>query len=1009
MRINYLKMAAFGPFSGEEYIDFGSLNQKGLFLLTGPTGVGKTSIFDAICFALYGQTSGTESSTDKARSLYADEFTKTFVELSFVVNGHDYFIHREPTQLIKSKRSVIESKHNVIFTADGKDYTKVSEANKKIVEILGLSIEQFRQIVMIPQGEFVKLLNSPTSEKEIIFRRIFNTSNISKFQEILQARFQEKNKALKNKNDVIINRLNGVKIDSDFTANLKVENLSASLEYLYNANQENEKRIVNLRDEVKNLETEVLFLDEKYNSIKKTNEGIRAYRKSYSDSKQLDYSCYKEKKLKEDNYVLSKDINTLIKSNDVFLKDNIKSKNSMNDNTIMLNSLNQKKDEVLKEKEILLSKQSVLDSNKIEVNRLRQELSELDKKLRIENEVDNLSLRLKEKDNAINSYSQKIEAIDHNIEVDRQALKECEAFLDKEEAISDKLKQCEIAVRLMEEDRKLFKEKIDLKRTLESKNIEKIVAHKDFLDKESIANKYEKIFINNSAYYIASHLKEDEACPVCGSTFHPRLQNSLNSEVTEELVNEARMLQHKAQNVLSKYEIEIKNIMERIELLDKAIFDKGYSSYDEFINCLKDKMDTLDELKKQKNLITNTKKKSKDLSSAIEQSNRNKEAYQKIILTIQEEIKNITNEIYQKKEQIVGFIKRDRNELIKEIDELNQVIREFEAEVKKNQEEITEVEKRISSLTATNISLMEMIKDNDDKILTNQKKIDTLSSRLQGDYHDYLMSDNEYRELVNYLRSFESRKAAIDRMLVEFDQYKDKEEIDQIPFENELKEKRNKQIEINKEYGILLKEHQANVIIYNDANKLYKESQEDYKSLARLLAISNTAKGNNSNKLSFERYILSIYFDSCLAQANYIFRVLTNNRYDLVRREERSGNAQIGLDLDVIDYYTGKRRDVKTLSGGESFKAALSLALGLSDIIGQRSSGIEINMMFIDEGFGSLDSESLDVALNVLADLKSNGRTIGIISHVGELMKRIDSKIIIEGSSRGSKIKDIIC
>ena len=920
MRPIKLTLSAFGPYAGKMEFDFDKLGTGGLYLITGDTGAGKTTIFDAITYALYGDPSGNNREVSMFRSKYADIKTPTFVRLVFNYKGKEYTIERNPEYERAAQRGSGLTKQTAgveLILPDGKPLTKTKEVDNAINNIIGINREQFCQIAMIAQGDFLKLLISPTKDRIEIFRHIFKTKLYSDLQD-----------RLKSELSVLNNDCSKIK-----------------------------------------------------QSISQYISGINC-----SDSSLLSLDVTKAKKgdLPTDECIL------LIEN--LLSEDTLAEKKADNAITEIEKQLDILKINIERGKTYLRAKQD-FDQNEINISKLTEEMLSLTKALEEEQKKNSLQNDLAKASAAIEAQlleydelSQKESAFKNNalnIEKNNAALtknnKEIEVLKAQIESLTEESKTLQKSGEqkiLFANQKALHKESLSKLDTLlkSMENLKKIDAQykdaaKKYEAKKAAANeikisydlKYD-LYLDAQAGILAETLVDNMPCPVCGSTSHP--QKAI-----------------KPTDVPKKDELDIlkaklaKADDEKTEANKESAKLKGMreEKKDSTVSSIKELLGDID----MNNATYITKAKINELESNIAVLDQK----------IQAEEKNIA-----RKEYIENELPKSRTKL----EDL--------------QKGITSISNEISALSSKNDSLNAGIIDLKSKLRFSSRleanneiqKNNAMISKIKRDIE--LASEREKECSVN-LASAKTRREEL------FKQIEGKQEIDLEAENNNLSELERNKIQLDKK-----KQNIHSRIVNNRSNcdNIKQKSSELIaieKKYTWVKALSDTANGNitGKDKIMLETYIQMHYFDRIISRANTRLMIMTGGQYDLIRREEAlSKVGQSGLDLDVIDHYNGTTRSVKSLSGGESFKASLALALGLSDEIQSSAGGIQLDTMFIDEGFGSLDEDSLSQAMNALASLASGNKLIGIISHVGELKQKIDKQIVVKKDKTGGSKAEII-
>ena len=921
MRPIKLKITGFGPYAGVTEIDFNKLGNGGLYLITGDTGAGKTTIFDAITYALYGNPSGNNREVSMFRSQYADPSTPTEVELLFSYYGKEYLVRRNPEYERANKRGegTTRQRAGAEFVAPGAaPITVIKEVDQAIRDVIGIDRNQFCQIAMIAQGDFLKLLLAPTRERMEIFRHIFKTELYANLQERLKREAGSLGDECQNIRNSIAQYIRGItcekeeedypKVEEAWQGKLVMEDILALLERLIEKDckkeEELEEEKARKQKELDQIKAELIKAEELLLAQKELERKELLLQKLQEEEKSCE-NRYRELKEKEP---LSKEYTEKAAGIQASLPDY---------------------DELDSRKKLLRDNQLLLEQKRKQIAATEQRI------IKLEEEAESLT---KEEKNLQTAGEEKIR-------------------LENERAATE------------EKGKKLSALRKNIGNLEEIKS-DYLLALKDYESKSEITKASEeeygrknKAYLDAQAGILAETLKEGEACPVCGSLTHPKTALKPEDAPTKEEVEALRETAAKANEQLTA-------ASEKAGSLKGALKEKEESVSAEV-------GELLGQIPEEGLEITLKKK--------IEQL---QDLWKKLTAGIKEVVE-----------------KEERKKQIEKL--LPEKLQELEAERKK----LTEYK--------------DILKTKEGEISVLEIRVKELEEKLA------FASKNQAREMMDKLRGFveelqKNLEAAAKK------QNSCKEEIAAV---KSAKEEIRKTLEENKEVcregaieqkvqaeevlkTIILKE--KNIHSRMTANKASLENirlkgQElitTENKYAWVKALSNTANGNISGKekIMLETYIQMDYFDRIIHRANTRLMIMTDGQYDLVRsREALTKQGQSGLDLNVIDHYNGSERSVKTLSGGESFKASLALALGLSDEIQASCGGIKLETMFVDEGFGSLDEDSLSQAMKALTSLADNNKLVGIISHVGELKQKIDKQIkVVKDKSGGSRVEIIV-
>ena len=920
MRPLKLTLSAFGPYAGKTDFDFDKLGTGGLYLITGDTGAGKTTIFDAITYALYGDPSGNNREVSMFRSKYADLETPTFVKLTFKYKDNEYTVKRNPEYERASQRGSGVTKQTAgveLTLPDGKVLTKTKEVDTAIKNIMGIDKNQFCQIAMIAQGDFLKLLLAPTKDRIEIFRHIFKTKLYSDLQNKLKQEASSLDNNCSKIRQSITQYISGINCDESSLHCVQVSKAK-------NSELPIDECILLLEN----------LLAEDSQSEEKTAEKILNIEKQADTIKlniQQGESISRAKILLEQTQALLEKLSsekiTLAAALDEENKKSVEIEKLTKDSATISAQLPEY-DELSQKQSALAKNISLIEKNNLTLNKAKTDIDTL------KSQIESLNAEAKTLEKC---GEQKI-ILENNILSLNDRLSKLQQLLQSMEALKKNHEEHKKAVQI-------YKEK---KSNVDSLDASYKEGHKLYLDAQ--------------AGILAESLEENMPCPVCGSLSHPKKASKPVDVPTKEELDTL-------QNRLSAANKEVEHASQVAGKLNGAINEKMEAT----LTSIKELLGDI------------------NMNSATDIAKEN-------ISELQSKIKSINSEIEQLRKNISrkDIIEKILPQSTKRLEELQDSINTISNTVTTYTSDNKAIEERIESLKSkllfsSKLEADAKIKSNNDTVLKIQNAIELATKRL-----------NECNEK---LASTTATKAELSKQL------DGKEEINLDNEKNKLYE-----LESNIKRLRAYKEEIHSRIVNNQSN--YKniklksdELIEAEKQYTIVKSLSDTANGNitGKDKIMLETYIQMHYFDRIISRANARLVIMTGGQYDLVRRKEAASKmGQSGLDLDVIDHYNGTERSVKSLSGGESFKASLALALGLSDEIQSSAGGIQLDTMFIDEGFGSLDEDSLAQAMNALASLASSNKLIGIISHVGELKQKIDKQIIVKKDKTGGSRAEII-
>ncbi len=1015
MRPIKLELQAFGPFKEKVIIDFNQFLDEGLFLITGPTGSGKTSLFDAILYALYGQLSNSDKNllaANTMKSQHADDDTLSYVKLVFESRSKTYTIYRQPAQTIMGKRGrYIEDVNKVKLTSEHLILERADDVKKEIEEIIGLSADQFKQIVLLPQGEFKKLLFSASNEKEKIFRDIFETQAIEKFTLDLKSRVDELRKqnthSLLKLKTFLSSMINN---DESFENRVELEQFDEIIDILRQTIQTNQQQIKQLHHQLDDLEKnihqigqqiqiekEMDHFQKQAQQLQQNLENIQTLSERINKGKliieanklkrQVDAHHVKVEKLKEELIQLEQQQLTTSKDIDKSHHERL---------------LNEKDLELIPswKKEIEATQTQLNQIEKLTSLIYKEENHQKTKQSFMLN-VDALNSKSIKMKNQLNDLSSKLEKI-NEAEINRiEVTKNIDDLNTKLESYTNTLNQLKKVDSLMHQ------------RTIEKNMFEQFSASFNDLSKQ--VSDAQILLQSQQAALLAKELKPQQPCPVCGSLHHPNLavlsDESINQEEVDQLYQELQVVLAKKASSQQLMESLSQQIITELELLN--IQETSVSAHVERIHSLqsvsiKEKEREQNKLNKLNQLI-DQKEATIEQKEKLEKQGQQFELEMASILGQVNELDNQLKEIVEEKKMVGEVEIHQKQTLMDRVDTYQKRIDQAQSNKEGIKDKLNVLDNQMTRIKST----QEILKQNllnqlQEKQLIQQQFDDYLVNyALSLDDLDQAMSleaiqkaekevsdfNLNYQTVVKQLQAANEKRALLEVI-----------EVHPLDKEFELKQKR---VALNEQLTKIQAnlENQQHVLTSVEMeHQQYKQIKEDLNNYGPL---SEVALGNKENGyLSFERYVLSSYFEEVLHYANLRLYDMSQQRYKLiVAREVDSRKRSAGLDLEVFDHYTSSTRSVKSLSGGETFNASLSLALGLSDVITQKSGGVQLETLFIDEGFGALDAQALDLAIETLFELNQSGRVVGIISHVSELKERIPSQIQVEKTASGSYVK----
>lgn len=937
MRPLNLTMSAFGPYAGEQKLPLEKLGDNGLYLITGDTGAGKTTIFDAICYALYDAPSGVNRDSKMLRSTYAATDTETFVELVFEHRGEEYKIKRWPEQERAKKRgegTKIDSAKVEYLRPDGVVISDRKVVAEQIKNLLGVDRSQFTQISMLAQGDFLKLLLASTDDRRKIFSELFHTAKYGELQAALQKETAEIRRTRDDMKKSIDQYVSGIVCHEDDVLSIKVDKAKAG--GLLTAD------IVELIDTLIANDTEAADVHEKkYNEIDNQKEELD---KLIGKTQELD-----------------------------------RSKKELDKAKVSLEQAKDKKQHA--EAEFKTAKAALGD-----VEGLQKQAAVIETELPNYDRLNELKLQVSDTETKLRQNEIKLERNKNEITAKHTELERLKAENEKLMSAGEKRAELESEkdrLSINVEDMKELQNKIsDLhkcEQLVETSRKEYLELSAEYDEKRKAYEAMDKAYRDEQAGILASNLKDGDECPVCGATKHPKLAviSDLNKELTKEKLDLAKKISEDAHNAANESSTDVNVKMSRVDEAKNNITGQAAKIYPEIKIVFDDNVDDTGNNAGRGNVLNIVEITEKLTTDIKEKSQR---------------ISEINEEIVSEKRKIARR------------DELADIIPEAEKNLVDIQSKVTELDKECASLKTK----LNSDKEQCDELACSLKfasrkeaaaQMEIYARRAKKLQDDYGRTEKTYNDIDKVISAYMMQIETLEKSL-------------QAAPEIELEKLMAERGEAQQKLSSLRKkiENINHRIATNKTQKvnITKRSDELSKLDERfrwMSALSDTASGkvSSKDKIQFETYVQMTYFDRMIKRANKRFLKMSDGQYELERvRESDNKQSQVGLDLCVIDHYNGSRRNVKTLSGGESFMASLSLALGLSDEVQASAGGIQIDTMFVDEGFGSLDTEkTLPQAYNALTSVTEGNKLVGIISHVSELKEKIEKQIVVKKDHTG--------
>ena len=999
-----LELKEFGPYK-DEIIEWDKIINEPIFLITGKTGSGKSTLFDAITYALYNKTTGGKDIASLRIKTAADK-DKTQVNFDFELSGKRYRIERTLAYLKTGNKNLTSGKVVLMeYNSEKQDIiaTKEQEVKEKIEELIGLDDKQFCQIIILPQGKFKEFLLSKSSEKKETLRSLFNTYFYQKFVDLVQEQAKNLDSKHKQKEKELITRFEQFDIEGELTKFefLKDENFEEINNLILS--QENEIKLEKkeqiklekdlqnvkdnfielskLNDKFLNLENyklnyEVLYKKEEYFSnlkelvgklteLQKSKDKIREYRgliNKHLQLKELEMTLLDEEK----KYKIDLENNIKLESKLTELKDDIEIYRKIAaDQKFFYNNI----DEFITAK----NNMSVYNIKLEKLAHKKDFLGELEANLKTKNDI---LLESNEEKNVLDGSigKLKLEILKKTQEVDK-----FKAFENSQSELREKKSKYEVAKKQLEEFR-ISREELEKGFLLLKSNREKEILNS---------------FILN--------LHEGDDCPLCKQRIEhlPNITSIVQvDENIEESLQDVTTKIIKLETLLQKDEQEISNLSKLIKEQEEMVNFKALEELTQLEEELKQETVNLErvigEIKLVEKEIKRLKKDIEELSILLNEEEQLKQSH----LEAKNKINQFENNVEVKLEEFKGYYEN----IASQVDKYDNMYKSFQ----NNSNDLLIRKTKIETEQKNNIKNIEEV-TNEIVLLTNSftnSKLSKYYSSLE-DAEENVVELDKLEQYQVQIDEFEDSKKILLNSIEKLEQ-----ELVGIN-QPDLEQEREKLQSFENEVSSFIEKMAVLTTRLDNNKKLYKKIHDDYlelldssKDIREIIEFSDVVNGKTESRKSLETYVQGYYLDLILVAGTKRLLQMTNDRYRFIRREEKSkGGGLQGLEIEIHDIYLNSTRIISSLSGGELFLASLALALGLAEVIQNESGGISLETIFIDEGFGSLDAETLDTALTTLIDLQSYGRNIGIISHVSELKERIRPKIEVYAQENYAKVK----
>lgn len=1048
MRSLRLEMTAFGPYPKKVILDFAVLANQSMFLITGPTGSGKTSILDAIVYALYGQTSGGLRDGADMRSDYADATTPTSVVFEFQVGDHRYRMERTPKQELQKKRGT--GTRTVLATAAISKWideewklltTKAQEIRDYVQQIIGFRVDQFLQVVLLPQGDFRKLLVAPTSEREVLLHTIFKTSVYKRMQDLLKEELAKATVGIQDTLQKVEFLLGTYTVDT-------LQDLAALVEQERTVLEDRESERKAKQEQYESLQASYAKHETYANLVSRKDQYSQAlaiHQEGESEHLTLGETISRWERLQ----TVQRSMKDYERLQDVFRVDNEKLevlKTSLQSMEGMLQTLESKWKQLAAQEEMYAKQQE-------QYHQLQALQEEVERYGELLEKRTVLEMDQSQKVQQQGEVQEILATSQINIEMQRQSLGEINFKLHSYSPLGEE-KLCTTELRSWWDSLKGVVDKLRSAWETQTMYSKQLAEERQVCKtREGLYHHNEQLLRQHQAYEVSLQLKNHAPCPVCGSIDHPQVVQAPSEEIVRETVDRLRQEFQESQTQVATIETKLSHSEEEVERYSKewnrlcetypnvtedvqresilhldqmlgiAIKVKKIDMVAERLQWWQKTVDieiidqTFKEIQKElvhaekDKIELETKLSTLQTALQAEEANFHVKQLELITLaghieTICQDVQHLTSEIHRIEKSIAPFTV---DTYMTEMTGLADSLKQYEADRKAVEEERqmsqakqAELNAEVGALKEQQVRISQDIeslgKDIQQVLAAESLTIDTFKQQshafdeLPAWKDTFSAYNNEtlrlhslLEEVQNDLASYATVPKKIDKELVD-------------GLQQELKD-------LGEVIGTLKSQVTAKEKTIQEISKLEEATKELSDRRAFIFGLADLANGGDSGMkgISFERYVLGAILEEVLSAANLRLHDMSRGRYRLERSLEEGGRGARGLDIAVFDAYTGASRPANTLSGGETFLASLGLAMGLADVIQSYAGGIHLDTMFIDEGFGTLDPDTLDVAMETLVALQSQGRLVGIISHVPELQQQIGAHLVVTKTDEGSR------
>ena len=1021
-----LTIEAFGPYRDSVTLDFNELQNHSMFLISGPTGAGKTSILDAMVYALYGEPSGEVRKTDAIRSDFAEPQRMTRVDFSFAIGDARYRVERLPKQLVAKKRGTGMREQNASATVyEMKDgewkviATSAAAIRDTIQRIIGFRKDQFLQVVLLPQGEFRKLLVASTSEREELLHTLFRTELYRRLQDALKSAYDEAKSGIEENITKQSALLQSIPHDEEIPV-LTIEHVRELLkdrEPHRDTLVVERNKAVDVVDQFNTLRNEWALYNQVQQSLIEATNKLDLVKEREKERSSLNEKVQFLTSLTP-NYELYKQLDdkqSVLKTLKTALSDAKKS----------VEVAAQHESKCTEAYEVLASHAETIQAKRTTLAQLRQQSEKFDELALLNQELTTLKSKLETQDRE--KSEAKLQA-QHKLVADLEAeLVEVRKQFQVNSKALESIPHIQEQLSQLQRYSELLAEKQKAQNDIDAK--EESLATLDESVKNSTVRleRLEHLMAEGRAFELVHLVVDNEPCPVCGSTEHPQLASKPELYPTKEEIEAARAVRDEA---LQKQASEIgqkETLVIRLHELDEQVKDQVSKLKSSIDNFTEDAFDSIQQgLASQMEQLTALRRDTEQLTKIITKNEHDlveaKGILSKLEIGHNELLNNLHDvavQISSVQAKIDGLSKilrtTDLDAWHKQIESLETEINTYDEQLKVCKSSLDAAKEQLNAkrgrLEILFAQVQEETKNLDGLYQEYVKSLQSISVSeddfidVLGDYKDL---DAFRTELHALDEAFSTAQAVYDAALKQAQSVIEPSDTVSDEVYDTVVEKRDNLVGSLAAWDKETKHIETTLASLEELEKAMGEARNEVEFLSRLNDLANGGEQGFKN-VTFERYVLGAILDEVVYAANLRLQKMSRSRYSLERSDYTGGGrGKQGLDLAVMDAFTGQSRPANTLSGGETFLASMALALGLADVIQSYAGGIHMDTMFIDEGFGTLDPDTLELAMETLVQLQSSGRLIGMISHVPELKTRIPAHLEVTRGDDGSTAKFVI-